>query len=278
MDKLPISVIIPTKNNGNTLKQCLDSIIQNNPAEILIIDGLSHDNTIEIAQKYTNKIYSDEGRGPSAAHQLGVLHANQEYIAYIDADIVMPENTLLKLLSELRLSNFVGMQAKIIAASKESYWERGADFNITAFQNSKYGFGISAAVLKRDIILKYGFDEFIKPAGDDYDLYLRLQMDGNNVGISNNEVYHYHKANFNTVVKINLRYAKAYPRFILKYGLFNAHFYPPLTRLYWTILCVIKGKPNFIPYFVVLGLAETLGMIKGFFDIPFEYIRKLKRK
>jgi len=43
MEKLPISVIVITKNVEMIIDDCLDSVKKNNPAEIVIVDGNSSD-------------------------------------------------------------------------------------------------------------------------------------------------------------------------------------------------------------------------------------------
>ena len=63
MEKLPISVIIVAKNAERTIEECLEKIRRNDPVEIIIIDGDSTDRTVEIARKFTRRIYSDGGRG-----------------------------------------------------------------------------------------------------------------------------------------------------------------------------------------------------------------------
>ena len=62
MGVLPISVIVPAKNAESTIEECLISVQRNNPAEIIVVDGNSSDRTVEIARRYTEEIYSDEGR------------------------------------------------------------------------------------------------------------------------------------------------------------------------------------------------------------------------
>lgn len=56
MPKLPISAIVMTFNESLNLNECLASI-KDYVDDIIIVDCFSSDNTIEIAKKYTNKIY-----------------------------------------------------------------------------------------------------------------------------------------------------------------------------------------------------------------------------
>ncbi len=55
-----VSIIIPTKNNGDILEKCLASI-QNldypkDRYEVIVVDGHSTDDTVEIAEKYGCKV------------------------------------------------------------------------------------------------------------------------------------------------------------------------------------------------------------------------------
>ena len=58
MDKYPkLSIIVPTYNRANYLKECLDSIInQNYPnIEVIVTDDNSTDNTKEVVKEYIQK-------------------------------------------------------------------------------------------------------------------------------------------------------------------------------------------------------------------------------
>ena len=92
---LSISVVIPTFNCGNFLNFCLDSIAsQNYPKElieILILDGGSTDNTVEIAKNYTDKIFYNPLRTGEAGKAIGVKNAKNELIALIDSDNILPD-------------------------------------------------------------------------------------------------------------------------------------------------------------------------------------------
>ena len=272
MEILPISVIIPTKNVERTLEECLSSVQMNNPAEIILVDGNSTDKTLDIARKFTDRIYSDEGRGFNYGHQLGTEMAVQEYIAYVDADVTLPQGTLATLLAELKSSDCVSMQAKILAANCSTYWERATDWHIKIGQARKGG-GLSAAVLRKDTRLKYKPDTFLKGA-DDYDFYIRMKKEGFRVGTSSAFVYHHHRANLKGLAKQSFRDGQDTSRFVMKYGPWHVGFYPPLTRIYWIGICLIRGKPYFIPYFVVKGVAETVGMVNGFRELAGEALRR----
>lgn len=81
-----ISVILATFNEEKNIKDCLESVHQW-VDEIVIVDGTSIDKTVEIAKKYTDKIFIKEN--PPMFHinkQLAIEKATGDWIFYLDAD------------------------------------------------------------------------------------------------------------------------------------------------------------------------------------------------
>lgn len=88
-----LSIIIPTFNSEKTLKQCLDSIVTQTfqDYEILLIDALSADSTIEILKEYSlncPKInwVSEKDAGVYDAMNKGLKMAKGEWIYYLGSD------------------------------------------------------------------------------------------------------------------------------------------------------------------------------------------------
>ncbi|MCR5416426.1 MAG: glycosyltransferase [Pseudobutyrivibrio sp.] len=89
-----ISVILPTYNSGKTIKRALDSIINQTyrKFEIIIVDGGSTDNTLDILNSYKRErqgiILVEQGEPLGIANGLnvGLKKASGNYIARMDAD------------------------------------------------------------------------------------------------------------------------------------------------------------------------------------------------
>lgn len=92
-----VSLAMIVKNEQANLKDCLDSVCDQ-VDEIVIVDTGSTDETLEIARKYTDKIYSYPWRGDfSAARNFAIARCNCTWILSLDADeVLLPETGNLK--------------------------------------------------------------------------------------------------------------------------------------------------------------------------------------
>lgn len=265
MDNLPISVIVIAKNAESTIGECLNSVQRNSPAEIIVVDGNSTDGTVEVAQKYTDRIYSDDGKGQAYARQLGAEVATQEYIAYVDSDVILMEATLQTMLAEFRDSSYISMRAQESPDRKcSNYWE-WARLQQQPLRPGEH-LSTCTGLFRRETILKYGFDPSAEHL-DDLDLEFRLRKEGYEFGISSALFYYQHDAGLSSLAQRSFLYGRWKPRAIRRYGPWHARFWPPLVTLYWLGFCLIKGKLKLIPYFIVDGFIQTAGMIKGCFEL-----------
>jgi len=269
MEKPPVSVIIVAKNAERTIKECLDSVRRNNPAEIIVVDGVSHDKTVEIAREYTHQIYSDEGRGLNYARQLGAEKASLEYIAYVDSDVVLSEGALAIMLAEFQGSRYVNMVAQEGTDGKfAGYWD-WAQYEHNQLRHTEGHLGTLASLQRRETILRYGFNVslgFPERGIDDLDLEFRLRREGYEFGTSSAIFYHRYKADLRGFARHRFLVATLTLPAMMKYGPWHASFWPPLATLYWTGICLVKAKPKLIPYFIVDGVAKTTGMVWGFYE------------
>ncbi|WP_430412223.1 glycosyltransferase family 2 protein [Kordia sp.] len=81
-----LSACIITKNEASNIKSCLESV-KDIADEIIILDAFSTDTTLEIAKKYTSKIYVKEWiHDFSFSRNFTISKATGEWILIIDAD------------------------------------------------------------------------------------------------------------------------------------------------------------------------------------------------
>lgn len=111
-----ISVIVPVYNTGLYLKNCVESIINQDykNLEILLVDDGSTDNLSsnlcdEIANEYENiTVIHQENSGSAGARNRGVQEAKGEYISFIDSDDVI-ESDMLSTLYSMAKENSVNV-------------------------------------------------------------------------------------------------------------------------------------------------------------------------
>ena len=90
---IEISLCMIVKNEEHNLGNCLDSI-HDLMDEIIIVDTGSTDKTIEVASKYTDKIYHfDWINDFSAARNYSFSKATKEYVMWLDADDIIEEES-----------------------------------------------------------------------------------------------------------------------------------------------------------------------------------------
>ena len=112
-----LSVIIPVYNVEKYLKQCVDSVINQNltDIEVLLVDDGSPDNSPAICDEYAQKyefikaIHKENG-GLSSARNCGIENASGEYIIFMDSDDWWnPEVNVGRILEEVKAKNQVDM-------------------------------------------------------------------------------------------------------------------------------------------------------------------------
>lgn len=94
-----ISIITITYNSEKTLEETIQSVItqEYNNLEYLIIDGGSKDKTLEIVDKYRDKIsfvISEPDKGISDAFNKGIKYATGEIIGIINSDDILCKDAL----------------------------------------------------------------------------------------------------------------------------------------------------------------------------------------
>ncbi len=112
-----LSVIVPAYNVMDCLEKCIDSIRRQsvNSIEIIIVDDGSTDNTGALAEKLAMmdkriKVFHKENGGSSSARNLGLEHAQGEYIGFVDADDYIEPVMYERLLSAAMQTNLLMVQ------------------------------------------------------------------------------------------------------------------------------------------------------------------------
>jgi len=106
MTNVRLSFVIPTRNQGRFIAQCIDGCLAQGIAdsEVLVVDGASTDDTRDVLARYGDRIrwLSEPDRGQSDALNKGVRLARGELIAWINSDDYYADDRAIpRLLAEL---------------------------------------------------------------------------------------------------------------------------------------------------------------------------------
>lgn len=87
----PLSVVIAAKNEEKNIRECLESVKWAD--EIVIVDDVSTDRTVEICRGYTQKIFIQDSGGDFHKNKnLAIEKAGGDWILSLDADeVITPE-------------------------------------------------------------------------------------------------------------------------------------------------------------------------------------------
>lgn len=100
-----VSVIVPLHNSEKFVNNLIESIkIQRySNWELILIDDNSVDSTYNLSYKYISSkihLFKNEGKGVSAARNMGIRKANGDFIAFIDSDDQVDNLYLSSLVSD----------------------------------------------------------------------------------------------------------------------------------------------------------------------------------
>src|SRR5262249_5781493 len=79
-----LSVVVVTLNEEERLRACLESVAWAD--EIVVVDGLSHDKTVQIAREFTDRVMARPWPGFAAQKNFGLAEASGDWILSLDAD------------------------------------------------------------------------------------------------------------------------------------------------------------------------------------------------
>lgn len=138
-----ISVIIPVYNTSIYLRQCLDSVLEQDfdDYEVICVNDGSTDNSLEILREYEKKsskikVIDQTNSGVATTRNTGLKNASGDFLAFLDSDDFIRENYLSKLYnaalktkSDIVICNFYRYYEQTNFAKPVFYRFRRGQFN-----------------------------------------------------------------------------------------------------------------------------------------------------
>jgi len=186
-----ISIIIPTYNRAQYLKEALDSVLSQDyfsnahgpdSYELIVIDDGSTDDTRRVVDSYESEIkYTFKPhRGVSSARNLGLKLSKGDFIAFLDSDDIWKKEKI-----RLQMKYMKAHPEAVVCCTQETWIRNGVFVNPRKKHRKHSGWifdkvlplcllSLSSALFRRSLFDEIGvFDEDL-PACEDYDLGIRL--------------------------------------------------------------------------------------------------------
>ena len=164
-----ISIIIRVKNEERWIGHCLSAIATQSikDYEVILVDNNSDDNSVKIAEKYTDKIINVPEFLPGKAINDGIRASSGKYIAIISGHCIPKDNVWLESLIEplkndrtSLLAGVYGRQEPLSSSSAIDKRDLTVVFGLDERTQRKDSFFHNAnSALTRDIWRKFPFDE-----------------------------------------------------------------------------------------------------------------------
>jgi O-antigen biosynthesis protein len=213
------SVIVCVYNGSDTIYECLDGLLklQYPNFEVIVINDGSTDHTMEIASAFPFKIIDSPNLGLSHARNLGLQHADGEYIVYLDSDAFPDQDWLSYLVLEFESTGFAAIGGPNIVprnvglVAESVNHSPGSPTHIMITDRiAEHIPGCNMAFNKERLMEIGGFDTRFRVAGDDVDVCWKLQEMGYKIGLAPSAlVWHHRRKTVRGYWKQQVGYGKA---------------------------------------------------------------------
>lgn len=188
-----VSVVVPVYNGEEFLAEALQSVFAQDyePIEVLVVNDGSKDRSGEIARSFDGvRYFEQENRGASAARNVAIAHARGEYVAFADADDVVPPDKLA-----VQVSYLIEHPEVAATLGRQHWMEAPPDAVRDPVWGDIDGIPLVSMVVRRAVLREVG--ELDEEQGGDMDFLVRLRAEGHSFVVLPEIVLHrrYHGGN-----------------------------------------------------------------------------------
>lgn len=273
-----VSIIIPTRNSAEFLKDCFISIKMQSykDIELIVVDGNSTDNTLKLAKTYKAEvlIYVPKVKPGTfdAPHKrnYGVKKSTGEYVFYVDADMKLQKNVIKEAVELCRKEKFdavivhensfgVGAWAHAKNLERMCYW---GDDTVEAPRFFRKSVWNEAG----------GLDVSLGGGGDDWDLYQKIIDNKRKVGRIKSMIDHNEgNLQLTRLMRKRFMYGRDSARYISKRPKAGAISYFPIRKSYIKNWKLFLSRPQDSFAFILMRTAEYTA---GFLGIMYSVVKK----
>jgi cellulose synthase/poly-beta-1,6-N-acetylglucosamine synthase-like glycosyltransferase len=274
-----VSIVVGVRNEDRYIGECVDSLLSidypKEKYEIIIVDGMSNDNTQNIIKQYPVKLILNEKQNVAAARNLGVKNAKGDLIAFTDGDCEVDKSWLKTLVKEFITAlddvacvggpNLVfdtdPILARVVGYSQETLMGSGGSAQSYGYTKKQYVQSIPNcnALYKKSAIEDVGFFDEYFVMGQDGDLNYRMQKAGYRFWyVPDAKVWHHRRATLKSFAIRMFKYGAWMAELFKKHGELVRWYalLPPIAVLF-TIVAVVGS----IKYLILVQLLVMLALV-----------------
>jgi glycosyltransferase involved in cell wall biosynthesis len=209
-----VAIVVPTRNSGLTLRDCLASIrSQSYSCNLVVVDNESTDDTLKIAEELADLLLH-VGPERSAQRNAGAAATSASIVGFIDSDMVLSPSVVVEAVGAIASGAVsVVVPEKTVGAG---FWAR-----VSAYERSFYEGSASIEAPRfflRSVFEEVGgFDEAMTGA-EDWDLGLRTISRGSRVRIVAHIVHEEGRVRYFNLCRKKAYYAPGVALFVKKHG------------------------------------------------------------
>lgn len=176
-----VSVIVPVYNAERFIADTLESIRAQDyePTEVIVVDDGSADNSADVARAFGGaQVVQQSNQGPAAARNEGLKRARGEFIAFVDADDLLPPTKLSKQVSYLLAHPNVGC-----VLGHQEWINPPPTLQRDSIYGDLDGIPLTSAVFRASVLRRLGGYDVSYRTHENMDLLFRLRELGSETAV-----------------------------------------------------------------------------------------------
>ena len=241
-----VSACIISFNEEKKIEDCLKSLI-GIVDEIIVVDSCSTDKTLEIAYRYTDKIYTQEFLGHIEQKNLAVSKASHDWVLSLDCDERLSDtlkDTIINLLPNIEQYDAYKMARKTYYVYRWLNHCWYPDMKIRLFNRNKAKWG---GVNPHD----------------------KVEVDGENFQTIKGDILHYSFDSISAHIQTLDKFTEIGAQEIIKRGK-RVNLLSPFTHALWTFVRMYIIRRGFLD-----GLAGLVASVLSFMHVYVKYSKVL---
>lgn len=214
-----VSIIVIGRNESNNLPSTFDAIRQmeypNHKLEVIYVDTSSTDDSVEIANNNTDKVFVEKNKWPTSglARNRGLLEASNEIVHFVDGDIAITKDYLKHAVEKILQPGVDAVTGYFVEKRPDKFFNRIMDIRRDGinhqerFCESTNGGG---TYLKSKLLQVNGYDERILK-GQESELGIRFREKGFQI-LFIDQIQGVHNFDINSIfdfIKFKFNYGKS---------------------------------------------------------------------